>query len=462
MIKRHHSLVFRRILIKRRSQTTGAFEDDWFDITKDVKKFGSIKYDADSRFLGRFRFPTVNVTVANDDGQFNQETSPYSYWYGYLSRQRTLVRIEAGFYEEVDNGDGTWSHIEYPSVARWDEAYYDAANFDDESGSAIFTGYIGGDLIENDNNEVVLQIKPLNEVFREYAGRNLTGFNSSLTASDFITLVRDHQDPSGNRVFLPFFQDTTTGFSITSTVVEYANLNTSTAEDVRDSNVWEIIEKLAQSENFLPLVTADGRFRFVSRDANTSTSAFTFNGLGVYDFEYGNTIKRVSFIGPRMTKFYTRVAVKWAEADTTSSFEIVESTLTVNPPSAAWQYGQRTFSIDNFWIPNATVAASISSAIFTDYSALKREIDFQTTLVPGLDLLDQISISYDISRFSESYNLWDIGEWADTIGAAATGSELIWDPQDGLSIYLNNEEFALISVEINLDNFECRFVGRET
>ncbi len=460
-VKAPHSIVFRRVLIKRRSQTSGAYEDDWFDITKDVKKWGSLKYEADSKYLGRFRFPSLNMTFANDDGQFNDEDSIFSYWHGYLSRQRTLVRIEAGFIDEHDYGDGTWAKIEHPSGAYYDESYYEAAFYDDDSGSAVYTGYISGDITENDSNEVVLPIKPLTESFREYAARNLTGFNSSLTASDFIALVRDHVDASGSKVFLPFFGNTTTGFSISSTVVEYANLNTSTAEDVRDATVWDIIERLAGSENFLPLVTADGRFRFVSRDANTTTAAFVFNGLGIYDFSYGNTIKKINFLGPRMSKFYTRVSVRWAEADTTSSFEVVESTLTVNPPSASWNYGQRTFSVDNRWIPNAMVANSIATSIFNDYSALKREVDFTTTFIPGLDLLDQVTVSYDLSQASDPQNLWDIGEWGDTTPSPAT-DDLIWDEDDGLSIYLQSEEFTLISIEMNLDNFECRYIARET
>lgn len=461
MIKSHHSLVFRRVLIKRRVMSTGAYESEWFDITSDVKKFGSIKYEADSRYAGRFRFPTLNLTMVNDFGQFGPENSTFSYWYGYLARARTLVRIEAGFVEDHDYGDGTFARIEHPSEAYFDEAYYDTVYFDDENGSAVFTGYIGGDIVENDMNEVVIPVKSLAEAFREYSARNLTGYNNSLTASDFITLVRDHTDSNGNKVFLPFFGNTTTGFSIASTTVEYANLNTSTAADVIEANVWEIIEKLAGSENYLPIVTANGRFRFVPRDSNTTTAAFLFNGLGVYDFEYGNTIKKISFLGPRVSKLYTRVEVKWQEADTTTSYEVVESTLTVSPPSVSWQYGQRTFSIDNTWIPNSTIAQSIASSIFNDYSALKREIDFTTTFVPGLDLLDQVQISYDISRFVSPYNLWDIGNWGDT-GSTAEVDDLVFDPRDGDSIYLNREEFNLISIEMNIDNFECRFLARET
>jgi hypothetical protein len=459
MVKAHHSLVFRRVLIKRRALSTGAYESSWFDITNDVKKFGTIKYEADSKFAGRFRFPTLNLTVVNDEGQFGPEDSIFSYWSGYLPRARTLVRIEAGFVEDYDYGDGTFARIEHPSEANYDEAYYEAALYDDDSGSAVFTGFIGGDITENDQNEVTIPVKPLTEAFREYAARNITGYNTSLTASDFITLVRDQVDGSGSKVFLPFFGNTTTGFSIASTAVEYSNLSTSTSADVIDANVWEIIEKLAGSENYLPIVTAAGRFRFVPRDSNTTTAAFVFNGLGVYDFEYGNTIKKINFLGPKISKLYTRVEVKYREEDTTTSYEVVESTLTVSPPSISWQYGQRTFRIDNTWIPNSTIAQSIATSIFTDYSALKREIDFNTTFVPGLDLLDQVQISYDISRFISPYNLWDIGNWADSISAV---DDLVFDPRDGDAIYLNSEEFNLISIELNIDNFECRFVARET
>lgn len=431
-------------MIKRRL-TTGEFESDWLDITEDVKKFGVAKYEADSRFLSRFRFPTISMTLNNDQGQYNSENSIFSYWHGYLPRPRTLVKIEAGFITETDNGDGTWTIAEVPS-----------------SDPVIYTGIIGGDMTENDNNEVVIQVMPLAEVFRQYPARNLTGYNNSLTASDFITMLRDQQDSGGNYIFRPFFQNTTTGWSIQATTIEYSNLNTSTNEEIRDMTTWEVIEKLSESESYMPIVTRDGRFRFVSREANTTTAAFQFNGLNVYDYTHGHTIKDLNFIGPRMSKFYTRVAVRWAEPDTTTSIEVVESTLTVNPVSASWKYGQKTFEIDNRWIPSSSVAQSIASAIFTDYSALKREIDFTTSFIPNLDLLDQVTVSYDSSAFQSGESLWDVGTWADSASGASTGSELIWDANDGLAIYLLNEEFTLISVAVDLDKMECRFIGRET
>ncbi len=444
-VKLHGSKAFRRILIKRRSNSTGAFEASWFDITTDVKKFGQIKYEADSRFLSRFRFPMLSFTVSNDSGQFNPETSQFSYWYGYSNRQRTLVKVEAGFIVETDNGDGTWTRTEVPS-----------------SGSEVFTGIISGDIVETDENEVTFSVAPLAEVFRQFPAVNLTGYNSSLTASDFMTMVRDQVDSGGNRIFVPFFGNTTTGFSIQSTTIEYADLSTSTNEDIREMTVWDVIEKLAESESFMPIFTRDGRFRFVSRDANTVTAAFQFNGIGVYDSAYGNTIKEIKFIGPRTSKFYTRVSVRHDEADTATSFHIVESTMTVSPPSPSWNFGQKTYSIENNWIPSAVVAASIAQALFNDFASLKREIDFTTSFIPGLDLLDQVQVSYDISRFTDGQGLWDVGEWADTVGAAETGRELYWDPLDGLAIYLKQEEFTLISTTIDLDKLECRFIGRET
>lgn len=411
--------------------------------------------------LNRLQFSALTLVVSNESGRYNPEDNEASLWFGYLQQQRTLVKIEVGFLQQVRNDDGTWVNIEFPGESVWDEAYWDLGSEWDDPAPIAFKGVINGDIVLTDSNEITLNVSPLLQVFRDFSARNLTGLDSSMTASRFMTLLRDQTDGSGNFVFRPFFDDTTSAWDIATTTVTYSNLNTNTAKDIRAMNVWEVVEKLAESENHVAFISRDGTFRFRPRDANTAAAAFEFfGGPGVYDSTYGHTIKKIQSYGKKQSKFYSRVEVQYREEDTTTSFEIVEATLTVASNNAAWNLGQKTIDIQNFWIPTSTVAESIAESLFQDYSAVKNEVEFTTSLVPHLDILDRVAVTYDASPVSAN-SLWDQFDWAETMGAAETGQELIFDANTGEALKLSGDEFKFQSIEIDLDKLECKFSARE-
>lgn len=457
-IKKPFNGVFRRLFIKRRDALTGQFEDKWQDITSDVVRWGSLTFETDSVRLNKFNFSGANITVANNTGRYNPYVYENSLWHGYADRQRTLVKIEAGFYRYNTLPSGVITRIETPSNAYWDRATWDNNAWDEVS--VMFTGIIYGDMDQSDKNTVVIPVKPLLEVFRQYSARHLNGYTTTgMTASDFMRSVRDHQDINGGYVFRPFFGNTTANWDIQSTTVNYLNLNTSTAEDVIDAKVWDIVTKLAEAENFLAYVTPAGVFKFKDRNSETTTTQFEFHGRGSLDQEYGHTIKSIRKFGPRLSKLYTRVQVKWVDEDTSTSYEVVESTLAVSGGNVAWVYGERTYEIENLWIPSADVAQSIAQSIFTDYSQLKNEIELEASFVPRISILDRVKITYDTSEI-DPRSLWDMNEWA--ADDTDTSSDLIFDANPGDAIKLLDEEFNTISVQQDLDKFVTIFHGRET
>lgn len=455
--------VFRRAYIKRRSAATGLFESAWYEVTDDVKKFGSIKKEIDSARLNKFTFASSKLVFNNDAGLYNPHDNEFSLWYNYLNQQRTLVKIEAGIYERILRSDGVWTTIEHPGGStRWDEALFDysAYLFDQSTTSSpvVFVGIVSGDIPLTDSNEVTFNLKPLTSLFQDYPARNLTGWTSTgITASQFVTMLRDQTDGSGSFIFRPFFGDTTTYWDISSTSNVYSNLNTSTAADVFDKTTWEVIEKLAEAENFVPYITREGIFKFVSRASNTTTVAFEFHGAGSYDTEYGQTIKKITSYSKKISKYYSRVQVKFQAASTITSYVTVESSFSVSPSSNPWVLGHRTFSLENLLIPNTATASTIATTIFNDYSALKNEIAFTTSFIPQLDILDRVSLNYDPSEISLN-SLWDQNDWA---GSTDTDADLIFDNSAGDAIQLSGDEFAFLSIELNLDTFENTFVARE-
>lgn len=461
MIKKPVANVFRRAKIRRRLTATGQFEPEWLDISRYVKSYGKISSQVDSARRFKFTFSNVKLLVENEEGAFNPSDSPSSLWFGYLNQQRTLVTIEAGFRHISKDANGVNTISELPSGAEWDNALWDADDdlWDDTDSSTMFIGVLSGDIPLNDKNDVALNLKPLVSVFQDFPARNLTGWTSTgMTASQFVGMVRDQVDANGNYIFRPFFGDTTTNWDISTTSTVFTNLNTSTAADVFDKTVWEIIEKLSETENFVPYITRDGVFKFISRTSSDSVTAFEFHGAGSFNSTYGHTIKTVDSYGFRISKYYSRVQLKWRDTSTTTSYVVRESSLEVSPTNNPWVLGVRTLSIENFYIPTVTVAETLAVALYNDVSAYKREIEFSTTFIPHLDLFDRVSIYYDPAE-ARANSLWDLNNWApDT---TSTADDLVFDPAVGDAIILQGEEFKFLSMEIDLDNFQNRFVARE-
>ena len=458
-IRNCRQIVFRKAFIKRRLNTTGQFESDWFEITNDVKRWGAVKIDTDSTRPGRFRFSSASIGVANDLGSYNDQSDNNSYWYGYLDRQRTLFKIEAGFIHETLTSSGIWRRHEHPGAGTWDVGIWDSHEWDDGS-NVVFTGVLAGDMNLSDHNDITLNVKPLVQIFSDFSAKNLTGFTSTgLTASEFMTMLRDQTDGSGSFIFRPFFGDTTTNWNITTTTANYSSLNTSSAAQVRDSSVWNLIEKLAEAEGFVAYVSKDGIFNFKDNSTNTITAAFYFNGVGTFNSEYGHTIKSVDQFGPQVSKFYNRVSVKFSSSETSTSYEIRETTMGVSAVNLSWVYGQKSFDVENILINSSTTAGTLAQSLYDDLSSLRREIDFTTSFVPHLDIFDRIAISYDTSEKGTTQNYWDLADWAHDTNT--TSSDLVWDSSKGQIISLLNREFRFLSINIDLDKFECKFKARE-
>jgi hypothetical protein len=453
-VKSPLSRAFKKAYIKRRLGSTGLFESDWQEITDDVKKWGKITFSTNPQRPSKFKFNNFKLVVANDEGKYNPEDDESSLWFTYANQQRTLVKIETGFLNQTLSADGIWYHDEVPGEDKWDVDFWDSDAFWDNDGIS-FHGLLQGDLILSDKNEIALGIKPLTQIFLDYPARNLVGLTSTgVTASQFMTLLRDQTDGAGAFIFRPFFGDTTSNWNIETTTNVYSDLNTSTAKDVRDKNVWQVIEKLAEAENFFPYVGQNGIFNFTSKTQSTTT-AWSFFGKGSNDTEFGNTIKSIDRYGKKMTSFFSRVEVKFREEDTSTSYVVKESTLTVDPSNGPWNFGYRTFQMENVWIPTSTVAETIAQSLFDDFASLKSEIKFSTSFVPHLNILDKIDVTYDSTQPNPDSH-WDINNWA-----TASSNELVWDLSKGDAIKLVGKEFKLLSIDIDLDNFQNRFTARE-
>lgn len=449
VIKKNKIRIERRCYIKRMLKSTGLFESDWYEITNDIKKWGKIKTSADSVLTNRFRLHSNVIKLANDTGKYNPETESESLWYDYLGQQRTLVKIAAYLVDETYTAQKIWVRSRYPSQAFWDVDYYDDAQWDERG--ANFIGIIQGDPYLSNKNEVDFNIMPLTQIFKDFPAERLTGWTSTgLTSEQFMNMLRDFADNNGTYVFRPFFDNTTTNWSIASSTITYGNLNTSGAKDIQDKDVWQIIEKLAEAENYVPMVKKNGQF-FYGPKTETGSIQFEFHGAGSFDTKYGHTIKEITRYGNRISKFYNRVRLKWKEEDTTTSYITQSSDFTVSADNLPWRLGYRTLEIENTWISSTATASTLASQIFNEVSSFKKEIEFTTSFIPHLEVLDLVTMSYDASK-KNTDELWDVNNW---------DTELVWARAGNDALRFSNKQFKILSQEIDLDRLETKFIARE-
>src|SRR3990167_722353 len=437
LIKSPNARAFRRLYMRRRLASTGLYETSWQELTKYVQKWGKIKRAVDFVRQSKFTFNEVLLQMTNDRGYFIPEDNDASFWNGYANQQRTLVRIDTGLTHQTQSSAGVWTNTDYPTS------------------STHYIGVLQGDVLVSDSNVVTLPIKPLNQVFRDFPCRNITGWTTTgMTATQFFTMIWNQTDGAGVAIFRPFFQDTLTYWQVTTTTQNYTQLNTFGADNVHDKSVWDVMERLAEAEDFILTIKQDGSLLFKNRDPNTTASQFNFFGRQFFDYTYGHTIKKINSYGKRWSNFYSRVEVKWFDSASITSNRVTQTSLLINGTNTAWNLGTRTYKTENFWITTSTVADTIANNIYQNVNSMKDEIEFTTSHVPGMELLDRVAISYD-SGPEAVQSRWDTSDWADNTNT----TDLIWDPSASDAIYMDAKNFKLLQIEIDLDKLECKFSG---
>jgi hypothetical protein len=442
-IKAPTSKVFRRFFVKRRQISDGLFEANWQDLTRFVISWGNFRASVDTPRFGDLRFDNAALRVLNIEGTFNPNDNDDSFWNTYGDIQRSLVKIEAGFTHQTLSAGGIWTNTEFPTTP------------------LLWTGIISGDIFLAGRSEVIIPLRPVTQVFRDYLANDVT-FNTApgISSGGWFTLMRDHTDGSGNFVFRPFIGTSAANdWSIATGGNLYANLDSSGAEDLHQLDCWQVTERLANAENSFAYVNNSGKFIWQRKTA-TAAVQYEFHGQGSNNRTYGVTMKNIKRYGKRLTAFYSRVAVKYAKDDTNTSFVNTALTYAVAGANTAWNLGSRTFDIENFWLPNSAAAATVASQVFNEVSSQAEEFEFTTSFVPQINLMDRISVTYDATDFVSNRSLWDQNDWAAT-PSSNTSEDLIWDAGRGDAIILQSVNFKILSIDMDLDRMESTFIGRQ-
>lgn len=400
--------VFRRAEIKRRLATTGKFESGWTDISEFVKQWGSFESAVDDVRLNRFTYGGLSLAVRNDSGKFNPESNGNSLWNGYLTRYKTLVRIQAGY---LDENDG-----ELPTETT--------------QGIYVLSDQIP---ISVQTNEATLNCLSLVSIFDEVRAVEVPGLGGAQTASDLITRIKNHSDGSGNLVFREFI--TSTAWTIQTTTATY---NWATTGSLANVSCWDFMSKLAEAEGFVVLINRTGGLEFRNRAERSSTSSFELMGQG---FPEMNVIRLDEIVEP-LDRLYNFFRLKYLKEDTSTSFVYAGTNTTVDPSSSAWKYGNRIYDFEGDFYPNTASAQAVVNGLLTNLGFVtpKQDVTMLCKFLPSVEVLDRVGVS--IHSFAmNGTTLWDFFDW----------DAADWDSEFGENVNWTNKAFKIAAKTTDLD-----------
>ena len=418
IIKKNKLHVFRRLYMRRR--INGDYESTWQRIPdKYILKWGSVNFSISDVKINFYRYSGLTIQVTNDDGYFSDTNEQKSFFYGADTRFKTFVKIEAGYTDT----DGS----EYPTV------------------STIYLGLIDENFSYNEKNELPIPTKHITSVFEEIPARDIPGLNVTLTASQIIEKIRDYTDANSVTVFQKYIS--LAAWYITATT-NYYNLVTSSS--LESLSCWELMKKLAGAENYVVYVNKSGNFYFRDNTPITTTAIYHFHGLGDKERVYGHNVSKRIKVDEGIKKVYNKIMVKYAEADTLSSYAIKQESWAYGDSSSSNYYGVRVYNYDNTFIPNSAAADNIATTIFNEYYRPKTEITIDGKFVPQLNLNDRCSLTYQ-TKVNPGQYLWGYAVWGD----------FVWGEAKGYNINIANVDFRVISVKHSLDRFSSNIALRE-
>ena len=378
------------------------------DISEFVKQWGSFESSVDDVRLNKFTHSGLTLVVRNDGGDFNIETDGNSLWNGYLTRYRTLIRIQAGY----ENEDGA----ELPTETT--------------QGIYLLSEEVP---ISAETNEAVLNCRSLVSIFDEVRAVEVAGLGATQSASDLITKIRDHTDGSSNFIFREFI--TSTSWTIQTTTAQY---NLATTGALANFTCWELMSTLAEAEGNVVLVNRTGGVEFRNRTERSSSSAFELYGLGFPEMN----IIRVQETKEALNRYFNFFRLKYLSPDTTASYVTAGTSTTVDPSSTAWKYGNRVYEFEAVDIfPDATAATAVVNGLLVDSgNGPAKEASLLCKIMPSVEVLDRVSGNYHSFSINGT-TLWDFFDWD-------TG---YWDAEFGENINWTDKPFKVISKVTDLD-----------
>lgn len=411
--------IIRRVYMRRRL-LNGEYEDEWQEIDpRRIMKYGSTKVQIDAIKVNFYDQSGIQIQFDNTDGFFSDESFSGSFWNGYFSVYRTLVKVSMAYYDNT-------TQTEFPEDP------------------ILLYGILSDEPTLGRDNTASIKFNALSTVFSEVAAKDLPiNTAATQTADRFVHMVKNYQDGNGVYIFQKFFSST--AWNIQTGTATYPNLNTNTA--VGGDTCLQFLQKLAMAENRVIYIGPNGDFNFVGRNAG-STSVYDFNGGARFLSGQANSILTIDNYTKKVQKTYNRIRVKYLEPSTETSYYTKAENWTWGDSSSSFIYGVRQMpDIVNTWL-NTASAISIGDAVFSEFQYPKNEIQFSAKYYPSINPLDRFTVSYVLS--GDDVNLWGQVLWGQGYWQGFTHNEF------------SQKNFYAISIHHDLDKIQTQIIGRET
>lgn len=415
-ILKNYAQCFKRVKIKRRVVLpSGAayYEADWLDITNDILSIDNITQNVDDIELNSFTQGGFGLTGKNDSYRLASENFSASHFYGYLTRHRTKVKVEAGYIAE----DGT-------------EYAYD-----------IGAGFIIGDEINTQSNGTIyLPVQAPASIFQEVPADfvndgALPGGDIDWYDTEVVSAVVGYLynlSVGGNAMFTPYLE----GSNITPGNDVVCDLY-----DFHDWSCLEALTEMAEASNSAHFVGPDFQLYFKSKDA-TVASQFTFNGPGVRGSDIN--IYSASDYNEGIRNVYN--VFNWYNTD---PLLVAQETWTPGDSSSTSKYGTRRYSVDNRLVTTEATRQTILNNLLAAYKDPKEEIVIETKFVPQLKLLDRVTLAYYGDPTTAPPGLWGISLWGTALWTGRRG---------GIKI---TKDMKIIRLEHDVMTFKSKLTLRE-
>lgn len=242
-------VLYRRLYIKRRE--AAGYEADWVEIPANrIKSWGTINHQLEYNDVIFTKSESTSVKLDNTGGYFNDITDSNSIFHGFMSRYKTLVKIEAG--------------------------YKDSANAD-IGDPIIFMGIVLSNFAMT-LSDITLKINPLVDVYKLLPVKDVSGLypaNPTLTSSLLLQILsRDATDGAGNIIMEPYVSSGMINLNHTSHILQHCNYTSIAGTTVwgvpTEANygnaVFDLISKLTLVEDHVFGVQPNGEIIFTRRN----------------------------------------------------------------------------------------------------------------------------------------------------------------------------------------------------
>jgi len=398
------------------------YESDWFDISEYVLRWGIVKKSfGDSILFGEYVIDNITINVDNSTQKFTKELGTDSLFNGFKTRYKTKFKVEVGFYDSdfYENFANAWYFIMLTEPSN------------------------------SDSNIVELDLTSTLGSLKLYTAE---GIDTSTKQTDLWVDAIIKKEVNGARLFDRIFEGDTDSdrYKITAGTI---TVDGSAVED--GATCWDELVKYSKYEGYFPYVDIFGHFIWADRSVTSTDIKWYFNGAGSGNSnETGVKIVSLDEEVDGITDSYQYISIQY-QSD--PLYVSSKDSWTPGDGSIPDIYGEKSYSFEALELTQAQ-AQNVADNLLSILKTPKKKWYQTTCFIPHLELKDRVMLNYSGELTNSNAFTLDSSKLSPT-GRDDAGYDQLSGYQGAINI--QNQECFIISLEIDLDNFLCKFELKE-